>query len=227
MLKFFYDKEIGDIEYAFIQGIRYAIANDIGSINPNDEAQFSEYHKNKDFAFLFDFGDNDFGLHFEKAAKLYCDAYNELLGTIDMYSKYDASDYYIKKFEHLESVDIIKEILKLGVASHSLERDVDGHHIDNINFENSKNDIIRTIDEYLPFTRDKKKWDKNEDGEYIENGVMPRLVVGTVCEIEKALEDYGTPYKGEEVPERDFPVWCNGEVIIVYMKNGYLTYLNR
>jgi hypothetical protein len=25
----------------------------------------------------------------------------------------------------------------------------------------------------------------------------------------------------------DFPVWCNAEVVILYMKNGYLTYVVR
>ena len=227
-LKFMYDKEISDIEYAFIQGIRYAIANDIGSMMPDDNSKFSQYHKDKDFAFLFDFCDNDFGLHFERAAKLYCNAYNEMLWIIDTNQEYCSVDSYINNIKSMESTEIIKEILKIAVTSYSFERDVDTFHIKNSNFDNTKDDAIRLINEYLPFNRDKRRWKKDENGEYVEITPIPRLLTGTVSEIEEALKEFGTPDKEyDDVPARDFPVWCNGEVIIVYMKNGYLTYLIR
>lgn len=227
-LKFMYDKEVSDIEFAFIQGIRYAIANDIGSMMPDDNSKFSQYHKDKDFAFLFDFSDNDFGLYFERAAKLYCNAYNEMLWTIDTYQEYSSVDSYINNIKSMENTEIIKEILKIGVTSYSFERDVDTFHIENINFDNTKEDAIRLINEYLPFNRDKRRWKKDENGEYVEIAPIPRLLTGTVSEIEEALKEFGTPDREyDDVPARDFPVWCNGEVIIVYMKNGYLTYLIR
>lgn len=227
-LKFMYDNEVSNIEFAFIQGIRYAIANDIGSMMPDDNSKFSQYHKDKDFAFLFDFGDNDFGLHFERAAKLYCNAYNEMLWTIDTNQEYCSVDSYINNIKSMENIETIKEILKIGVTSYSFERDVDTFHIENINFDNTKDDAIRLINEYLPFNRDKRRWEKDENGEYVEIAPIPRLITGTVSEIEEALKEFGTPDREyDDVPTRDFPVWCNGEVIIVYMKNGYLTYLNR
>ena len=227
-LKFMYDNEVSNIEFAFIQGIRYATANDIGSMMPDDNSKFSQYHKDKDFAFLFDFSDNDFGLHFERAAKLYCNAYNEMLWTIDTNQEYCSVDSYINNIKSMENIETIKEILKIGVTSYSFERDVDTFHIENINFDKTKDDAIRLINEYLPFNRDKRRWKKDENGEYVEIAPIPRLLTGTVSEIEEALKEFGTPDKKyDDVPARDFPVWCNGEVIIVYMKNGYLTYLIR
>lgn len=227
-LKFMYDNEVSNIEFAFIQGIRYAIANDIGSMMPDDNSKFSQYHKDKDFAFLFDFCDNDFGLYFERAVKLYCNAYNELLWSIDAHQEYCSVDSYINNIKSMESPETIKEILKIGVTSYSFERDVDTFHIKNINFDNTKDDAIRLINEYLPFNSDKRRWEKDENGEYVEITPIPRLVTGTVSEIEEALKEFGTPDREyDDVPARDFPVWCNGEVIIVYMKNGYLTYITR
>ena len=41
-----------------------------------------------------------------------------------------------------------------------------------------------------------------------------------------ALVNHGHEDGQTESP-RDFPVWCNGEVIILYMKDGCLTYLTR
>jgi hypothetical protein len=49
-------------------------------------------------------------------------------------------------------------------------------------------------------------------------------VAGTRAEIESILKKYGEPEAGWD---DDFPVWCNAEVVILYMKNGYLTYVVR
>ena len=46
----------------------------------------------------------------------------------------------------------------------------------------------------------------------------------TSKEIAEALKKYGDPDKN---PAREFPVWCNGEVVILHMKNGYLNYVIR
>ena len=52
-------------------------------------------------------------------------------------------------------------------------------------------------------------------------------MAGTREEIESILKKYGEPEKGWK---DDFPVCvmqCNAEVVILYMKNGYLTYVVR
>jgi hypothetical protein len=65
---------------------------------------------------------------------------------------------------------------------------------------------------------------KDDDDEYEEIEKFPRLITGTNKEIAEALEKHGYP---DENPTRPFPVWCNGEVIILYMKDGYLKYVIR
>ena len=65
---------------------------------------------------------------------------------------------------------------------------------------------------------------KKIDGKYVESENFDRFVAGTRAEIESILKKYGEP---EEGWDDDFPVWCNSEVVILYMKNGYLTYVVR
>lgn len=215
------------IELAFLQGIEFAVRNNIESYKPNDKEQISRYHSEKDFAILFNFSDNDFGGNFEKAAQFYCDRYNSLLANIDLYEKHSElmSKSYIKDIELLEKEETIKEILKMGVASYSFERDATDFREIN-NFNKSQEEVNHLINEYLPFNKEITKWEKDENGKYFENGTIPMLVIGTRSEIEKALVNHGHK-DGETDSPRDFPVWCNGEVIILYMKDGYLTYLTR
>lgn len=215
------------IELAFLQGIEFAVRNNIGSYKPNDKEQISRYHSEKDFAILFNFSDNDFGGNFEKAAQFYCDRYNSLLANIDLYEKHSElmSKSYIKDIELLEKEEIIKEILKMGVASYSFERDATDFREIN-NFNKSQEEVNHLINEYLPFNKEITKWEKDENGKYFANGTIQRLVIGTRSDIEKALVNHGHE-DGQTDSPRDFPVWCNGEVLIIYMKYGYLTYLIR
>lgn len=215
------------IESAFLQGIAFAVKNNIESYKPTDKEQISKYHSEKDFAIMFNFSDNDFGGNFEKAAQLYCDRYNHLLSQIDLYEKHSERmvKYYIKDIELLEKEETIKEILKIGVASYAFERDAENFR-ETYDFDKSQKDVNRLINEYLPFDGEIKKWEKDENGQYFENGTIPRLVIGTCSDIEKALVNHGHKDSETDSP-REFPVWCNGEVIIIYMKDGYLTYLTR
>ena len=52
------------LEFMFIQGIRYAIDKQVTEIYHNRINEVCDYCKNKDFAFMFNFSDNDFGMHF-------------------------------------------------------------------------------------------------------------------------------------------------------------------
>ena len=59
-----------------------------------------------DFAVLFDFGDNDFGLAMEGGAKAYCDEFNCILRQIDLYNDQEYSwNDYIGDFNELYKVD--------------------------------------------------------------------------------------------------------------------------
>jgi hypothetical protein len=65
---------------------------------------------------------------------------------------------------------------------------------------------------------------KKVGNDYVKSEEIDRFVAGTRAEIESILKKYGEPEAGWD---EDFPVWCNAEVVILYMKNGYLTYVVR
>lgn len=79
-----YDKIQQQMTYAYLHGASYAVKHGLTSTAPSKET-FSEFHKNVDFAVLFDFSDNDFGLAIEAAAKTYCDEFN---GSCELLSNY-------------------------------------------------------------------------------------------------------------------------------------------
>lgn len=224
LYKFFLDR----LETAYLYGMQFAVSNDIGSTKPTHETQLCQYQKDKDFAFVFRFGDNDFGNYFEHAAKLYCDAYNTNINSIQLYSKVspESVQHYVRHIDTLEKRETIIESLKIGVASYTFQRDVNSYHAENMTYENSAKDANRYANEYFDFNGERKLWDKDENGKYVVSGTEPRLVIGTRAEIETNLLNRETKDEESLMP-RDFPVWCNGEVLIVYMKDGYLTYAIR
>ena len=225
MQNLIYEQMLERIESAYLRGMEYAVANDIGSTKPTHESQLCQYQKDKDFAFIFQFGDNDFGGYFEHAAQLYCDAYNQLLNNICLYTEYapDSVKKYIKDINNLEKRETIIESLKLGITAYSFQRDVDSYHLESMSFEKSVKDANRYANEYFDFNGERELWDKDENGEYVVSGTEPRLSIGTRTDVEAIVKKYGHPY-GETMTPQDFPYWCNGEVLIVYMKDGFLTY---
>ena len=84
-------------------------------------------------------------------------------------------------------------------------------------------DIVRSDMNYIPWGGDRNKYEY-VNGEYKVVYTLSRFITGTNEEISEAIRKYGDP---DENPTRPFPVWCNGEVIVLYMKDGYLTYLTR
>jgi hypothetical protein len=228
MQNLIYKQMLERFESAYLYGMQYAVANDIGSTKPSHESQLCQYQKDKDFAFVFKFGDNDFGNYFEHAAKLYCDSYNSLIGTIKTYTEFAPKSVksYIKDIDNLEKRETIIEALKLGITSYTFQSDVDTYHPERMSFENSMKDANRYANEYFDFNGELQLWGKDENGEYIATGTEPRLVIGTRADVENAVKNYGDPYEETMMPQ-DFPYWCNGEALIVYMKDGFLTYMIR
>ena len=222
-----YQQMLDRLENAFLYGMQYAISKNITSTKPTNETQLCQYQKDKDFAFIFKFGDNDFGNYFEHAAKLYCDAYNEIINIISMYQDSPIGlKNALKDINALEKQETIIEILKMGIASYNFQNNVNTYHLPTISFEDAIKDTKRYTNDYFDFNGSLKIYEKNENGEYIVIGTKPRLVIGTYAEIENEIKQYGTLDK-EGLIQRDFPYWCNGEAIIVYMKNGFLTYVIR
>lgn len=217
-----YDQIQRQMVFSYLHGASYAVEHELTSIAPSEET-FSEFHKNVDFAVLFDFSDNDFGLAMEAAAKTYCDEFNGTLRQIDMYDDHEYSrNNYIEQFNEICKIDNIKEIMRCGFLAQRMQNcaEVICRRMPEAvaALESIKSDL-----DYIPWDKDMGRWEKIGD-EYVETEKFPRFITGTKAEIAEALKRYGNPFEDQT---REFPVWCNGEVVILYMKNGYLTYLTR
>lgn len=211
---------------SYLHGADFAVRTELGSIGPSEET-FSEFHKNIDFAVLFDFSDNDFGLAMEAAAKAYCDEFNGLLRQIDMYDDHEyMRSSYIKEFNDIIKIENIKNIMKCGFASrqflHSAEVICGRMPVIEQAMQKVQSDL-----EYIPWDGTHKIWEKDDvTGDYFVKEEIGRFITGTTAEIAEVLKEQGSPWENP-AEDAEFPVWCNGEVIILYMKNGYLEYLIR
>lgn len=222
-----YNRIYERMTYAFLSGAAHAVKSGIDTTNLNpSEISFSDFRKNVDFAVFFDYSDNDFSTSIEAAAQAYCDEFNRILGQIDMYK--DASESilnsYIKDYQELCKVSTIKEIMKCGFMADRLSSfsntAVYCGKVPNYEsaVQESKANVL-----YIPWDGERSMWKKVGD-EYVESEKFDRFMAGTRAKIESILKKYGEP---EEGWDDDFPVWCNAEVVILYMKNGYLTYVVR
>ena len=226
-MKRMYNKIYEQITYAFLSGAAHAVKSGIDTTNLNpSEISFSDFRKNVDFAVFFDYSDNDFSSSIEAAAQAYCDEFNRILGHIDTYK--DACETtlnsYIKDYQELCKVETIKEIMKCGFMADRMSSfsntAVYCGKVPNYEsaVQHSKENVL-----YIPWDEKRPMWEK-VGNEYVKSEEIDRFVAGTREEIESILKKYGEPEAGWD---DDFPVWCNAEVVILYMKNGYLTYVVR
>jgi hypothetical protein len=207
------------IAFAWIYGCKYAVQNEIGSTAPVHDDQKSEYRKNKDFAFMYYFGDNDFGLDFEHAARLYCEKYNDTLHQIDCYDdNAHMADFYKKNLEQLENPDNIITILKSGILSKEFEHSF-YHNIHT--FDEIVADIKHTYD-YLDINLDKTRNLYNyENDNYEFSGTISNFKCGTFDEVkEHALRMEQGNYTWDNL-------WQNGECLYVFIENGEMKYRVR
>ena len=223
-----YDTIQRQMRYAYLHGACYAAAK---RLTPNDtapsEQAFSDFHKNVDFAALFNFGDNDFCLAIEAGAKTYCDVFNKKLHQIDIYADHESmNNRYLDEFAEMCKIDNIKEIMKCGFLAYRINKcaEVGCSRTPNSVYaagalKDSKSDL-----DYIPWNIKDVSRCETVDEKYVEVDKIPRFVTGTKAEVAEALKKHGEPFVNQN---EEFPVWCNGEVLILYMKNGYLTYLIR
>lgn len=217
-----YDHMFRQMVFSYIHGADFAVRTELGNTGPSEET-FSDFHKNVDFAVLFDFSDNDFGLAMEAAAKAYCDEFNSILRQIDMYDDHEyMKSSYIKDFNEIIKIENIKSIMKCGFASCQLSHSakvICGR----MPVIEQAIQMVQSDLEYIPWDDNRKIWEKGMDDYFVKEEVV-RFITGTNAEIVEALKKHGNPYEDQT---KEFPVWCNGEVVILYMKDGYLTYLTR
>ena len=222
-----YNRIYEQITFAFLSGAAHAVKSGIDTTNLKpSEISFSDFRKNVDFAVFFDYSDNDFSTSIEAAAQSYCDEFNRILGQIDMYQDACESilNSYIKDYKELCKVETIKEIMKCGFMADRMSSfsntAVYCGKVPNYEsaVQHSKENVL-----YIPWDEKRPMW-KKVGNDYVKSEEIDRFMAGTRAEIESILKKYGEP---EEGWDDDFPVWCNAEVVILYMKNGYLTYVVR
>ena len=223
-----YDTIQLQMRYAYLHGACYAAAK---RLTPNDTAPseqiFSDFHKNVDFAVLFNFSDNDFCLAIEAGAKTYCDVFNKKLHQIDIYADHESmNNRYLDEFAEMCKIDNIKEVMKCGFLAYRINKCAEvgcSRTPNSVYAAGALKDSMSDLD-YIPWDRKDASRYETVDGKYVEVDKFPRFITGTKAEIEEALKKHGEPFVNQN---EEFPVWCNGEVVILYMKNGYLTYLIR
>ena len=222
-----YNKIYERMTYSYLEGAMHAVKSNFDETNIKpSEISFSDFRKNVDFAVFFDYSDNDFSTSIEAAAQAYCDEFNRILGHIDTYQDACESilNSYIKDYQELCKVETIKEIMKCGfMADRMTSYSNTAVYCGKVpNYESavqeSKENVL-----YIPWDDKRPMWEK-VGNEYVKSEEFDRFMAGTRAEIESIIKKYGEP---EEGWDDDFPVWCNAEVVILYMKNGYLTYVIR
>lgn len=209
------------LTFAYTDGVMFGLENQNINVTPEP---VTEYVLGKDFSFIFDYGDNDFGELMLRAAKKYCDEYNSLLRLIELYSKCDSNimvESYKKDLEYMENPDNIRSLMKALFIGEYMSKSADRFWLEKKQFDATKrlkraeelaNNYFQFDDEIIHFDTDNTE----------------KIVwkFGTWNEV----SNYGAEhYKGLQCKEEleysngDFTkYWLNGEVLIVRMLNGKL-----
>lgn len=193
----------------YVKGLVVGVNNPSMKVAPDP---ISEYTKNKDFAFFFDFGDNDFGSYIESAAKEFCKEYNKLLRNIDLYQRDGLSDRmaesYKKDLEFMENPENIINLMKSLFIGEYMSGMVDrcwlGSRED---YADRLYDAEKYID-YLGFDKP-DSWKFGTWKEVNDEGLVRYRNMQSDEEYERANGDF-TKY------------WLNGETLVVKMVDGEL-----
>ena len=220
-----YEKLHAKLSWIFLSGTKYALENNLteDAIEVEEQHFATDFRKNLNFAVMFAFSDNDFSLSIEEGARLFCERFNNLLSKIDSAHE-DIREIYIDEFNKLCEVESIKEVMKCGFATSEMKSYGYFHFSD---FESVEYDFKKAKDslKYIPWDKTKNVY-KSVGGEIVKTGETNRFISGTREEILKAIAEISdSPYENPD--GKDFPYWCNGEVVVLYVKNGYLTYVIR
>ena len=210
------------LTFAYVHGMFFGLSNP--NINKTPEPA-NDYVLSKDFAFVFYFGDNDFGMYIEQAAKEYCNEYNNLLRKIEMYS--GDSDImvnsYKKGLEFMEDPNNVRELIKARFIGVYMTGTIDRCWLDGkpqFNAMEHLNKAQDLVNNYFNFKTNTRKSiiPGNED--------VVDWKFGTWDEVSKFGLERFKSWQGEKELEDangDFTkYWLNGEVLIVRMVGGKL-----
>ena len=213
------------LTFAYVHGMSFGLSNPNISKTPEP---VTDYVLSKDFAFIFDYGDNDFGMPIERAAQEYCKEYNNLLRQIELYSGLsDGSgdlmvESYKKDLEFMEDPNTIRQLMKAALIGEYMTGSIDRCWIGGNKSFDAMERVNKTLDlanNYFNFETDAIHYD-------VDNTDRVWWKFGTWDEVSKfGLEEY-KGQQGEEDLKRangDFTkYWLNGEVLIVRMVDGKL-----
>lgn len=195
--------------YGFIRGVKTAIDKKWKHEHiENGASKNCEFTQNRDFAFMFNFGDNDFSGYIEEAIEKYIEKYNHEMQQIEYYSRsnYDLKPS-IEKIWKYESFQTIKEMLKTLYKQSVI---------------NYKCNSMTCNDNYDTLTLHEMLNKAEKDILYLEFDNPNSYIFGTNTDIDKILED-GYKYDGDKPIEETY-YWNNYETLIVRVKDGRMTY---
>ena len=210
------------LTFAYVHGLFFGLSNP--NINKTPEP-VNDYVLSKDFAFIFYFSDNDFGMCIEQAAKEYCNEYNNLLRNIEMYSG-DSEvmvNSYKKGLEFMEDPNNVRELIKAGFIGEYMTGTIDRCWLDGkpqFNAMERLNKAQDLVNNYFNFKTNTSKSSIPGNDDQVD------WKFGTWDEVSKFGLERFKIWQGEEELENangDFTkYWLNGEVLIVRMVGGKL-----
>lgn len=212
------------LTFAYVHGMSFGISNPNISKTPEP---VTDYVLSKDFAFIFDYGDNDFGIPIEQAAKEYCKEYNNLLRQIELYSSISDGDgdmmveSYKKDLEFMEDPNTVRQLMKAAFIGAYMTNAIDRCWICSnkpFNAMERLNKAQNLANNYFNFETNAKYGVDNTD--------RVNWKFGTWDEVSKfGLEEYKGQQGEDDLKKAngDFTkYWLNGEVLIVRMVDGKL-----
>ena len=212
-----YQEAFNALTFAYVQGVVFGLDNHNISKTPKP---VNNYALSKDFAFIFDFGDNDYRTYIERAAQEYCKEYNSLLDRVEM--EYDFANSYKKDIEFMENPDNVREIMKAAFIGEYMTGSVDrcwlGEKTENFNAAERLITVQDLANNYFNF--------KSNTDRYSDNTERVDWKFGTWDEVSKfGLEEFKGQQSDTDIKRAngDFTkYWLNGEVLIVRMVDGRL-----
>lgn len=212
------------LTFAYVHGMSFGISNP--NIGKTPEP-VTDYVLSKDFAFIFDYGDNDFGIPIEQAAKEYCKEYNNLLRQIELYSSISDGDgdmmveSYKKDLEFMEDPNTVRQLMKAAFIGAYMTNAIDRCWVCSnkpFNAMERLNKAQNLANNYFNFETNAKYGVDNTD--------RVNWKIGTWDEVSKfGLEEYKGQQGEDDLKKAngDFTkYWLNGEVLIVRMVDGKL-----
>ena len=210
------------LTFAYVHGMVNGINNP--NINKTPEP-VTDYVLEKDFAFIFDYCDNDFSSLINDAAQEFCDEYNSVLRQIELYSDVEGGSgmvsSYKRDIEFMENPDNIRQLMKAAFIGQYMINSIDRCYLTKDGFDYAKHleKAQDLADNYFHF-------ESNSIHNDYDNTERILWKFGTWEEVSKHGLEYYKKYQSEDelkYADGDFTkYWLNGEVLIVRMIDGKL-----